>query len=270
MCSADTNSVRLLLSELAVPEWRQDIPRLARGALGRQIRGHWSTTVANAWGVLAMEKFSQAFESVPVTGQIFATLGAQARTVDWRAASKTEAFSMTWPERQSSMELALKGTGAPWATIQSMAAIPLREALSSGFSIKKSMIPVEQKQNGVWSPGDVVRVKLEVESQADMTWVVLNDPIPAGSAILGTGLGRDSQLSTRGEEMKGWVWPAFEERSLEGYRAYFHYVPKGAWSVEYTMRLNNLGEFQLPPTRVEAMYSPEMFGEIPNAAVQVR
>jgi len=47
-------------------------------------------------------------------------------------------------------------------------------------------------------------------------------------------------------------------------------VPKGSWSIEYTLRLNNAGVFQLPPTRVEAMYSPEMFGELPNAAVQVK
>jgi len=40
--------------------------------------------------------------------------------------------------------------------------------------------------------------------------------------------------------------------------------------VEYTVRLNNEGTFLLPPTRVEALYAPEMFGEIPNAPVEVR
>ena len=43
-------------------------------------------------------------------------------------------------------------------------------------------------------------------------------------------------------------------------------MPKGRFSTEYTVRLNNPGTFQLPPTRVEAMYAPEMFGERPNAA----
>ena len=36
---------------------------MVRGAIGRQQFGHWNTTVANAWGVLAMAKFSAAFES---------------------------------------------------------------------------------------------------------------------------------------------------------------------------------------------------------------
>ena len=35
------------------------------------------------------------------------------------------------------------------------------------------------------------------------------------------------------------------------------------------MRLNNPGTFALPPTRVEAMYAPEMFGEIPNVRMVV-
>ena len=39
--------------------------------------------------------------------------------------------------------------------------------------------------------------------------------------------------------------------------------------MEYTVRLNNVGTFSLPPSRVEAMYAPEMFGEVPNMRVTV-
>jgi len=42
-------------------------------------------------------------------------------------------------------------------------------------------------------------------------------------------------------------------------------VPKGSWSLDYTVRLNNPGTFQLPATRIEAMYAPETYGESPNA-----
>uniref|UniRef100_UPI001C310D04 alpha-2-macroglobulin family protein n=1 Tax=Achromobacter sp. GbtcB20 TaxID=2824765 RepID=UPI001C310D04 len=68
---------------------------------------------------------------------------------------------------------------------------------------------------------------------------------------------------------RGWAWPAFEERTQGAFRAYYDFVPKGQWSIEYTVRLNNAGHFSLPPTRVEAVYKPEMFGELPNAAVVV-
>ncbi|MGD9765688.1 MAG: hypothetical protein AB7V27_18495, partial [Candidatus Binatia bacterium] len=44
---------------------------------------------------------------------------------------------------------------------------------------------------------------------------------------------------------------------------------KGRTAVEYVVRLNQNGSFAQPPTRVEALYAPEMFGEIPNAPVEV-
>ena len=32
-----------------------------------------------------------------------------------------------------------------------------------------------------------------------MTWVVVNDPVPSGASMLGTGLGRDEQINRSGE-----------------------------------------------------------------------
>jgi uncharacterized protein YfaS (alpha-2-macroglobulin family) len=40
--------------------------------------------------------------------------------------------------------------------------------------------------------------------------------------------------------------------------------------VDYTVRFNNPGTFLLPTTRVEAMYAPEMLGEIPNAKLLIK
>jgi uncharacterized protein YfaS (alpha-2-macroglobulin family) len=270
MVSNDVNAVRAILSLLNSEKWKEDIPRMVQGALGRQIRGAWDLTLANAWGVLAMEKFSNKFESVPVTGTTRATLSKQTQAVDWNTSPKGKISQLPWPAKKDDLFFSHQGTGKPWLTIQSLAAIPLKEPFSSGYKIKRTVTPIEQKQKNQWSQGDVVRIRLELEAQADRTWVVVSDPIPAGSTILGTGLGRDTRLLTKEEERKGWVWPAYEERSFEAFRAYYEYVPKGKWTVEYTVRLNQAGFFQLPTTRVEALYFPEMFGEIPNKTVEVK
>jgi uncharacterized protein YfaS (alpha-2-macroglobulin family) len=34
--------------------------------------------------------------------------------------------------------------------------------------------------------------------------------------------------------------------------------------------LNQRGRFHLPPSRVEALYAPEMFAERPNASIEVQ
>jgi uncharacterized protein YfaS (alpha-2-macroglobulin family) len=269
MVSGDVNAVRLVLALLPSEPWQADLPRLAQGALLRQRKGRWNSTVANAWGVLAMEKFSERFEKVPVSGSTVAKLGERSRLIDWRDNEQGKGVAFEWAAGKEEFSLTHAGPGKPWATVQSIAAIPLKQPLSSGYKISRVVAPVERKQAGKWSKGDLVRVTIQVEAQTDMTWVVVDDPIPAGAAILGSGLARDSQFATEGEKQKGWAWPAFQERKFEGYRAYYQYVPKGKWSIEYTMRLNQVGIFQLPGTRVEALYAAELFGELPQSSFRV-
>jgi alpha-2-macroglobulin len=270
MISEDSNANRMILAALDQPEWREDMPRLVRGALGRQLRGHWNTTVANAWGVLAMKKFSAQFESTSVGGATLVHYGGEQHVVSWSRPEDAAITWLPWQEGRGLLDIRHQGSGAPWAMVRAMAAIPLHEPLSSGFKITRTVTPIEQSRPGVWTRGDVARVHLELEAQSDMTWVVVDDPIPAGATILGSGLGGQSQLLTSGQRQGGWAWLAYEERRFDGYRAYYELVPKGHWSVEYTVRFDNPGTFQLPPTRVEAMYAPEMFGELPNAPVTVQ
>lgn len=269
MINGDVNAMRLILALLPSEPWQADMPRLVQGALLRQRKGAWSSTVANAWGVLAFEKFSKTFESVPVSGESVAKLSGRSQKVEWTEGTKRTTLSFSWPSQREDVALQHVGAGKPWATVQSLAALPLKQPLSSGYKIVKQLAPVERKQAGKWSRGDIVRVTLEIEAQSDMTWVVVDDPIPAGATILGSRLGRDSQFATEGERQKGWVWPAYQERSFEAYRVYYRYMPKGKWTVQYTLRLNQVGTFQLPTTRVEAMYAGEMFGELPQTTFRV-
>jgi len=184
---------------------------------------------------------------------------------------RNNAMLLPWAQEGGKETLVVQhqGTGKPWLTLQSIAAVPLQKPFAAGYQVTRTVTPIEQAVKGRYTRGDVLRVTLEVNASADMTWVVVSDPVPGGATILGTGLGRDSAIASSGEKRAGWAWPAFEERGFEAFRSYYEYVPKGTIKLEYTLRLNNVGEFALPPTRVEAMYAPEMFGEIPNAKLKV-
>jgi hypothetical protein len=269
MISGDVNAVRSILAFLRLNADPDDMGRLVQGAVARQKRGHWDLTLANAWGVLALEKFSRAYELEPVGGNTKTVLLDRSRVLDWAQSPQGERFLFPWPQAREDLSVRHEGNGRPWVTFQSLAAIPLKEPFASGYKIRKTITPVERKVPDRWTAGDVLRVTLDLEAQADQIWVVLSDPIPAGSTILGSGLGRDSALLSGGEKAGGNVRPIFRERSFEAFRAYYEYVPKGTLRVEYTLRLNQGGRFQLPPTRGEALYFPEMFGEIPNLGMEV-
>lgn len=277
MSHADLNSVRLILAVLDQPAWRDDLPRIVTGTLQRQQAGRWATTVANAWGSVATEAFARRFERVPVGGQTRAALAASApaaeatsRSLNWAQTPRGGELSLPWPRQAGELNLTHDGPGQPWVTTTARAAVPLAAPLSAGYRITKTVTPVEQKVPGRWSRGDVLRVRLEVDAQADMTWVVVNDPIPAGATLLGSGLGRDAAIEAGSEREDRRGWLAYQERSFEAFRAYYRYLPKGPFSLEYTLRLNNPGQFGLPPTRVEAMYAPEMFGAFPNPPAVVQ
>ncbi|MES2972728.1 MAG: MG2 domain-containing protein [Pseudomonadota bacterium] len=306
MTNGDVNTARLMLAVMDDPAWKDDMGRLANGFISRQQNGAWHTTTANLWGGIALEKFSAKFEAVPVAGVTRAAMGTGNAAVEWSKVERVKTTDAAGAPNQmqpegtrgvpwfgapaspgnlknntmflpwkadggkDSLSVTHQGAGKPWLTLQSVAAIQLKAPFSAGYAIKKTITPVEQAVAGVYTRGDVLRVSLEVNASADMTWVVITDPIPGGSTILGGGLGRDSQIATSGEKSQsGNASPAFEERSFESYRSYYEYVPKGIIKMEYTVRLNNVGEFSLPPSRVEAMYAPEMFGETPNARVKV-
>lgn len=268
MASPDSNANRLLLAVIDDAAWQGDMGRLARGTLGRQQKGRWGSTLANAWGVLALDKFSRKFEREAVTGSSSAGLGNTVKEANWNARG-VSVINHPWGAGQQELILSHNGSGKPWAIVQSLAAVELKAPQANGYRIVKTITPIEQKVKGAWSRGDTYRVRLDLEAQTDMTWVALDDPIPASATLLGNGLGGDAVNLPGAARQAGNLRPVYEERSVDAFRAYYDFVPKGKWSIEYIVRLNNQGRFNLPPTRVEALYSPELSGDLPNAPLEV-
>ena len=299
MQGPDVNAARLLLATIGNPEWDDERPRLVTGLLARQQSGAWHTTTANLWAGLALRRFSSTYERDPVTGDTTAMLNVSTQTLSWKTLQQASSPSkvaaaaaqaqpsrllptgssaldaplpantlfLPWGERAlGQFSVQHRGTGKPWVAIQSIAAVPRTQAFDAGYRLRKTVTPLQGADLQRLQRGDIVRVRLDVEASADMTWVAVTDPIPAGATILGSGLGRDSEIATQGENRatSWWRTPAFVERGQDSYRAYWSYLGQGATSVEYTLRLNNAGSFALPPSRVEALYAPEMFGEAPN------
>jgi len=93
-----------------------------------------------------------------------------------------------------------------------------------------------------------------------------------GGGLVGGGAfsggGQSALLSAKASGGDG-AWPSYIERGLDAWRGYFAWLPQGRTTVEYAVRINAAGRFQLPPTRVEAMYSPEIHAALPNRPLDV-
>jgi uncharacterized protein YfaS (alpha-2-macroglobulin family) len=261
MVSDDEMAIKALLAVTGRPGWDRDAPRMMIGIALRQSRGHWDTTPANAWGTLAVRRFAAAYPGTP-TGVTTVRLGA-------------ESFSRTWPNptlarfalpaSPSPLLFSHPGQAQPYALVSIRAAVPLAAPNFAGYRIAREVSFLQRKQAGRLSRGDVLKVRITVDAPVDRTWVVVEDPLPAGASIVSGG-GQSALLAA---QASGGNWPSYVERGLDAWRGYFGWLPQGRTTVEYAVRINSAGRFQLPPTRVEAMYSPEIHAALPNRPLDV-
>lgn len=278
MSNAAAAQARLLMAVLPRPQWRADAGHLLSGLLSLQQNGAWSTTTANVLGVLAVNQYARQFEPQAGQGAVRLRLAPDAgHTVAWADMPETDgvrrqSLVLPWPPGgHGQVDLVQQGPGSGWATVTARAAVPQALAVEAGMRLERRVTAVSQARPDGWSVGDIYRVQLRIQSQESTIWAVLSDPVPAGAAILGSGLGGDSAIATRDESAGRPYWdrPTFVERDAGMYRAYFEVLRPGVQVLEYTVRINVPGEYQLPPTRIEALYQPDVFGSLPNQPFRV-
>jgi uncharacterized protein YfaS (alpha-2-macroglobulin family) len=288
---ADSNAARWLLALLDGQAEAAGLPEpaaLLTGLLARQRRGAWDTTVANLWGVLALRRFADRFEREAVAGQTALALAAGpvpaatgdpaaapgAFVLDWSSAPGGGVGKLAWPTAPGTpahLRAGHRGSGQPWLDVQALAAVPLQAPVVAGYRIEQHVQALQQQQAGVHSRGDILRVTLTLHAEADMAWVAVDSPIPAGATLLGSGLARDAVVAAAAAATAdGNAALAWEERGSEAWRGTFEWLPRGRHTLQYTLRLNHAGRFAVPPVRVQAMYAPELHGELPQPVWQVR
>ncbi len=273
MSTGDEMAIRAFNVVLGRPGWGDDEGKMMVGIATRQQRGHWDSTTANAWGTIAVKRFAARYPATAISGVTTMTLGAQKLTQSWPLSAGGQPLRFNLPMAATNMMLSHAGAG-PWATVSVTAAVPLTQPLFAGYVVKREVLPVQQAVKGQWSRGDVMRVKITVEAGAARSWVVINDPLPPGATVMG-GLGGQSQIlqsqKVEGEKQDGdwWDQPSYVESGKGAWRGYYQWMPRGTYTTEYNVRLNGSGSFNLPPTRAEAMYSPEIRGQLPNAPLTV-
>lgn len=265
MVSSDEMAIKALDAVLGRKGWENDAAKMMVGVAQRQRRGHWDTTPANAWGAVLARRFASLFPASAIQGATTVTLGGASRAQGWPMAA--DATPLRLPLAKGDLLLRHEGAG-PWATVSVSAAVPLRQPLFAGYRMTREVTPVSQRVKGKWTRGDVAKVRITVDATAERNWVVVSDPVPPGATIVGDLGGQSGMFAGAASGGEG-VQPSYVERGRDAWRGYFAWVPGGRFTVEYAVRLNNPGRFSLPPSRVEAMYSPEIRAQVPNAPVTV-
>ncbi|UIJ45927.1 MG2 domain-containing protein [Sphingomonas cannabina] len=268
MSSGDESAIKALLAVLGRPGWQDDAAKMMVGVAQRQQRGHWDNTTANAWGTVLAQRFMAMYPAEAIAGITTASLGSSSISRSWPLAPDQRRFSLALPAAQAPLRLAQSGGSGPWAFVTVKAAVPLRQPLNAGYKMTKAVEVVQARTKGQLTRGDVIKVTITVDASAERNWVVVSDPVPAGATVVGGAANQSSMLGDLAGAGEG-VSPSYIERGKDAWRAYFAWVPRGTFKVSYVMRLNGVGRLQVPPTRVEAMYSPAIRAQWPNQPMVV-
>lgn len=258
------------------------IPKVVRWLIDQQKMCRWRTTQENLYVVDALATYFRKYESEEPDFKAEALLegGKLVESIfkgrSLKTASGSIALAELIPGVTYKWEFKKEGTGRMYRNL-TMNYYPQGEttAKEEGLSVMKIIVD-PQKPNtplGTLTAGSVAKISLTIATTQDRNFVVVDDPIPAGFEIIDRSF-ETTASSILPSEMKPeeqWRWNPFKHREFYDDRALFFadYLPAGIHTVSYLVRATRYGSFQLPSTRAEGMYEPEVFGQTSSKIFKV-
>ncbi len=129
--------------------------------------------------------------------------------------------------------------------------------------------------------GDTLEVRLTIVAPSDLHYVVVEDPIPAGtegidqSLAIASVVGQAPELKRtdrRNPWSHGYGWWYFSHSELRDDKAvlFATYLPRGTYEYTYYVRASLPGKYRVRPTLASEMYFPEVFGRSDGGVFRVK
>jgi len=303
---SQTRTQALVLRALAARGKHPLLSQLARGLIGSRKQGKFRTTQEGAWALLALDDYRRVAEAETPSFEATASLGGE--RLGARTFGKGQPLSQRFDTKlqqllekgKHTLLFEKQGSGTLFYEARLRYArreLP-KEPLDAGFFVEKSLHPVSQEalsRGGLaaapgvareLAAGELVLVDLTLVTPAPREYVVLDDALPAGLEAIdpklfttadwlkNAGLAEDAGCegceAERGSDDAPGFRAPYDRSEIRDDRVLFFVdrLPAGLWHYRYLARATTLGRFVLPPTRVEEMYEPEVFGR--TAALEVR
>ncbi len=258
------------------------IPNIVRYLVSQRTADAWETTQETAWAVMGLTdwmvysgelqpdyNFAASFnDDVLATGE---ATPANVREVE---RLRIDVSEMLRGEVNRLVIAVDEGEGTLYYTafLNVYLPVPEIEPLERGVSVSRryTMIDADGDERDVTSArvGDTIQVRLSVIAPNDLHYVVIQDPIPAGSDAVDPNLLTSQQIGTQPELNPenplafGWGWWYFSniEYRDEMVVLYSTYLPAGTYEYVYTIRAGLAGEYNVIPPTAQEFYFPDVYG----------
>jgi uncharacterized protein YfaS (alpha-2-macroglobulin family) len=241
------------------------VDELAVELFRRRSNGHWSTTQANAWSVLALSSYLRKIE----TGDRHASgeIRWSKATAPFSVSPAKPLATATFPiEPKTGAEpIRLTKTGGQVFSEMTAEAKPRlveQPAQNRGYTITRRYAKLgdDGKLSGAENlrVGDRVLVTLDIAVPRRATYLAVEDPLPAVFEAINPAF--KSQEVGAGETM-GTEWVS-DYRELRTDRALFFadLLYPGQYTLRYLARVISAGDVLAPSAKIQEMYHPERMG----------
>ncbi|HVE12215.1 MAG TPA: MG2 domain-containing protein, partial [Elusimicrobiota bacterium] len=233
----------------------------------RKDLGRWRTTQENAVALYALQDYFRRYEKETPAFTATVALAAQAWKEEFQGRTleaRRKSFALAGAE-PIEVRVSKEGTGRLYYVLRAGYPAPKdRPAQSEGLSVKKEVRSL-YGGGARLRPGERGVVTLTVETPQDRTFVVLDDPVPAGYEIVDASYAVESSEDAAALEQaagaRPWWGSFFRSEKYDDRIAVFaDYLTAGTHTYSYLVQATTPGTYWTPPTRVEQMYQPEVFG----------
>ena len=262
-----------LVGERARSGWEELPAKLARHiAQSRDAGLHWTNTQENLFCTRALIDYVRASEATPVDLQVRATLdGAPIGGGQVRAQSPAELRHPLEAGGAHALQVDASGQGRAYqSTVLRYAESADAPPVSAGLGLSRRYAV---QRDGRWHSldprqgplrlrrGELLKIELELEVPAWMTYVVVDDPVPGGIEPLNPDL-----ATTAGVDLEALAadsahpWPFYHrELRFDAVRHYAEEVPQGRHRLVWVGQAVAVGSFTIDRPHAEQMYDPDVY-----------
>jgi alpha-2-macroglobulin len=279
---SNTRTTALILQALVETQPKNPlIHKVVRWLIDEQRIGRWRTTQENTYVVDALATYMRAYEKDEPNFR--ATIALEGKTIlneffkgrSFHVASNTVPFSQLTLGKNYPVRLTKDGPGRLYYGLR-MNYYPKGEtqAKDEGFSIVKTIEPLDGTSSKTFIPGTMMKVTLTVSSNQDRHFVVVEDPVPAGMEVVNTSFKTTAANLDReeGESDHWWYEQAFQhvEKYDDRVVLFGDNFTAGTHTYTYLVQVTRSGSYQMPATHAEGMYEPEVFGQTASRVIVIQ
>ena len=281
--SSTRTTAFVLQSMIEIGSGNTLIPATAHWLIKKRKANAWNSTQDNFFVFYALNDFYRQYENIKPDFKVNISLEREHllqeifRDERNKIVSAETSLAPFSPGKIIPLKINMKGKGTVYYETR-MTYVPKYKLnpQDEGFGISKEILSLDGKPLESIKAGSLVIVRLRIVVPRESLFVVVDDPLPAGlEAVNPTFVTESREAMRRLEQLDGrnrriW-WKGFNHIELHDDRVllFADSLSPGIHTHSYLARALTFGTFQAPGTKVEEMYSPEVFGRSEEFVIKI-